>query len=257
MCFNARFLLKASLKRAIHNNNKTDEAYWRSLLKQYDDWYQISGFAHPEIIVYTNNNPLSPQRSIWGLVPDWAKDPAAVWNQTLNARGETIFEKPSFKKSAESKRCLIPADGFYEHHDYGNKKYPFYIHRKDGEPLYFAGLWNEWTNRATGEIINTCSIVTTQANALMAKIHNNPKNSDDHRMPVIFPDNIADEWLRELSRAEIQELATYVFPDSMLDAWTVPKLSGKESPGNVPESNRKVDYPELVFDKGPAQGKLF
>ncbi len=257
MCFNARYLVQTALKRAIRDHDFAEAKKLQLYLKEFVDYFQVSGFSHPEIIVYTNNNPLSPLRAIWGLVPEWAKDPAAIWNQTLNVRGEAIFEKSSFKKSAESKRCLIPAAGFYEHHDFGSKKYPFYIHRKDGEPMYFAGLWNEWTNRATGEIMNTCSIVTTQANAFMAKIHNNPKNSDDHRMPVIFPDNMADEWLRQLSRAEIQELATYIFPDSMLDAWTVPKLSGKDSPGNVPESNQHYEYPELVFDKDPVHRPLF
>ena len=122
--------------------------------------------------------------------------------------------------------------------------------------MYFAGLWNDWVNQSTGETINTCSIVTTHANPLMSKIHNKPKFSGDHRMPVIFPETLADEWLKMLSIKELKELATYQFPDSKLDAWTVRKLSGKDSPGNVPEANKKHKYEELVFEDNE-QPKLF
>ncbi len=139
-------------------------------------------------------------------------------------------------------------EDFYEHHNYKGEKYPFYITRKDGQPLYLVGLWNNWVDKMTGEVINTCSIVTTHANPLMAKIHNKPKFSGDQRMPVIFPDTMADEWLKPLTTRELNELATYVFPDSLLDAWTVRRLTGKESIGNVTEANKKYEYQELVFD---------
>lgn len=254
MCFNARYVLSSSLKRAKRDGRKEDAEYWLALLKKYDatfqfeDLYQISAFAHPKVIIYQNNKPYEPGISQWGLIPDWAKEPEKIWNSTLNARGETIFEKSSFRKSAETKRCLIPVEGFYEHHDYKGKKYPFYISRKDGEVLYLAGIWNDWANPKTGEIINTYSIVTTQANPLMAKIHNKPANSEDKRMPVILSENIMEEWLKPLSKQELQEIALFQFPDSKLEAWTVRRLSGKESLGNVPEVSKKTEYPDLVFD---------
>ena len=262
MCFNARYGLEVSLKRAIHDGRAEDAAFWLEQLRKHDDiyrvenLYQVSAFLHPKVIVYENTEPFKPVISQWGLIPNWAKEPEKIWNSTLNARGETIFEKSSFKHSAIHKRCLVPVEGFYEHHDYKGKKYPFYITRKDGEPLYLAGLWNDWVNKETGEIINTYSIVTTHANALMTRIHNKPKFSGDHRMPVILPETIADEWLKPLSEKELKELATYVFPDSKLDAWTVQKLSGKDSPGNVPDASKKHKYEELVFDSGE-QPKLF
>ncbi len=257
MCFNARHAIGVALKRAIQNGQAEDAKFWLEQLKKFDevykpqDLYQVSAFAHPRVIVYENDNPFEPVVSVWGLVPDWAKDPEKIWNSTLNARGETIFEKSAFRKSAESKRCLIPVEGFYDHHDFKGKKYPFYITGKEkDEPLYFAGLWNDWTNKETGEIINTYTVLTTRANPLIAKIHNKPKLSDDPRMPVILPEDLQEEWLKPLSRREVQELATYVFPDSKLDAWTVPKLSGKNSPGNVPEANQKCEYEELQFASG-------
>lgn len=251
MCFSARHQLSSALKRALYMGDEEAANHWRELLKQYDEWFQVSAFTHPKVIVYENDKPFEPQPAIWGLVPDWAKEPEKIWNSTVNARGETIFEKAAFRKSAETKRCLVPADGFYDYHDFKGNKYPFYITGKDTEePLYFAGLWNDWTNLETGEVLNTYSIVTTRANPLMAKIHNKPKFSNDPRMPVILPEDLREEWLKPLSRKEIEELATYVFPDSKLDAWTVPKLSGKHSPGNVPESNKKVEYEELDFNGG-------
>lgn len=254
MCFNARYGIKAALKRAMHEGRNEDAAYWMALLEKYDatfameNLYQVSAFTHPKVIIYDNINPYTPKSSIWGLVPDWAKTPESIWNSTVNARGESIFEKSSFRKSAETKRCLIPVEGFYDFHHFRGKNYPFYITHKQGEVLYFAGLWNEWTNKETGEILNTFSIVTTRANPLMAKIHNQPKFSNDPRMPVILTEDIRDLWLKPLSKKEIQELAVFEFPDSLLDAWTVKKLSGKDSPGNVPNANEKFEYKELVFD---------
>ena len=249
MCFNARFRLQVALKRAKRNNNSDEILHWEKELKQYDKLFQVSGFAHPKIIIYTNDKPYKPQSSVWGLIPNWAKDAESIWNKTLNARAETIFEKPAFVKSAEEKRCLIPAEGFYEHHHFRGKTYPFYISHKKDNPLVFAGLWNEWTNPKTNEIVNTFSIVTTKANLLMTKIHNNPKLSGDSRMPVILSEDLENEWLKPLSKNDLQELLQ-PFPDSELTAHTVRKLSRKESPGNVLGANKKYEYKELEFEGG-------
>lgn len=246
MCFNLEQKARAAYKRAIFHGNKEDAAYWLSVEKQAREWNIVSAFSHPEIIIYDNNNPFKPETSFWGLVPHWAKIPESIWGNTLNARGETLFEKSSFKKAAEETRCLIPVNGFFDYHDFKGKKYPYYITLKDeDEPIYFAGIWNAWTNKDTGEILKTFSIVTTRANPLMSKIHNKPKFSNDPRMPVILPENVREDWLRPLSRKEIQELANYQISDSVLEAWTVSPLSGKNSPGNSPEANKKTIYAEL------------
>lgn len=120
------------------------------------------------------------------------------WNNTLNARGETIFEKSSFRTAAKNNRCIIYVDGFYEHHHYNKKTYPFYIYRKDKQPMALAGLWSEWKNPDTGGTLNTFSIVTTNGNAMMAKIHNNP-NLEEPRMPVILPTELEDKWLHSIN----------------------------------------------------------
>jgi len=122
----------------------------------------------------------------WGLIPSWAKD-AKIGNKLINARGETVAEKPSFRSAFRKRRCLIPADGFYEWKKLDGGKLPHFIHLRDEEPFAFAGLWEHWTNPEDGEVIESCTIVTTEANALMRTLHD--------RMPVILPPADYDRWL--------------------------------------------------------------
>ena len=121
----------------------------------------------------------------WGLIPSWAKD-ESIGSKMINARAETLAEKPSFKRLLSSKRCLVIADGFYEWRKEQGGKTPMYITLKDNEPFAFAGLWDSWKN-ADGELIRTCTLITTQPNELMASIHN--------RMPVILSSEARKEWL--------------------------------------------------------------
>lgn len=121
----------------------------------------------------------------WGLIPSWAKD-ASIGSRMINARAETLAEKPSFKRLLNSRRCLIPADGFYEWQKVDGGKVPMYITLKEHEPFAFAGLWDSWKT-ADGEVLRTCTIITTEANNLVAPIHN--------RMPVILPPDARELWL--------------------------------------------------------------
>lgn len=121
----------------------------------------------------------------WGLIPSWAKDPA-IGNKMINARAETVSEKPSFRSAFKRRRCLILADGFYEWQKTdGGGKQPFHIRMKDSSPFAFAGLWESWDGH--GEGIRSCSVVTTDANDLMNEIH--------HRMPVILLPEHYGAWL--------------------------------------------------------------
>jgi len=124
---------------------------------------------------------------VWGLIPSWAKDPS-IGNRLINARGETLAEKPSFRGSYKYKRCLILADGFYEWKTQpGTKvKVPHFIHLKNRQPFAFAGLWDEW-NSLDGSQIRSCTIVTIEPNELMALIHN--------RMPVILSPDAYAQWI--------------------------------------------------------------
>lgn len=139
---------------------------------------------------------------VWGLIPHWAKDPA-IGNKLINARGETVAEKPSFRTAFSQRRCLVVADGFYEWQPAARKgdlKTPYWIHPADGGPMAFAGLWERWQPNQD-EVIKTFTIITTQANGFMAPIHK--------RMPVILAAADFDRWLdpglrggQELSRVE-------------------------------------------------------
>jgi putative SOS response-associated peptidase YedK len=120
----------------------------------------------------------------WGLVPHWAKDPG-IGNKLINARSETVTEKPSFREAFARRRCLVPVDGFYEWSRRGDRKRPFYFHMKDGEPFAVAGLWERWEGE--GEPLETCTLLTTEANELLASYHD--------RMPVILRPEDYEVWL--------------------------------------------------------------
>ncbi|HYA14436.1 MAG TPA: SOS response-associated peptidase [Syntrophales bacterium] len=121
----------------------------------------------------------------WGLIPSWAKDPS-IGNKLINARAETLAEKPSFKDAFKRRRCLIIADGFYESLKDRKKKVPFFFRLKTGKPFGFAGLYETWTS-PEGQAVNTCTIITTEPNDLIQPIHN--------RMPVILPKEKEALWI--------------------------------------------------------------
>jgi putative SOS response-associated peptidase YedK len=127
----------------------------------------------------------------WGLIPGWAKD-ETIGAKLINGRAETLAEKPSFKNAFRSRRCIIPASGFYEWQKATSPKQPFYFYLKDKPVFGFAGLYDEWLHRETGELIETCTIITTEANELLEPVH--------ERMPVILPRELYDEWLDENER---------------------------------------------------------
>lgn len=243
MCYNVKQLYSAALKRAKRKNVTEDIEHWKKKLKGFDELFEVLGYAHPHLIVYTNRDIHSPVLSVWGLIPYWVKnvtDAKKYWNKTLNARCETVFEKPSFKDSEKHKRCIIPVNGFYEHHHYNNKVYPFYIFSNNDEPLNLAGLWSTWLNKETDKIINSCCIVTTTGNKLLSQIHNNPKLKEP-RMPVILEDGKEDEWLNGSNEEHLKQLLK-PFPYDTLDAYTVKQLVGKKALGNIPEASDYYEY---------------
>ena len=125
----------------------------------------------------------------WGLVPHWAKDPS-IGNRLINARAETLAEKSSFKSSFAKRRCIVPADGFYEWKKVpGQKaKQPMFIHRTDGEPLAFAGLWSAWRSKEDPtQSLHSCTIITGEANGVVAEVHD--------RMPIMLPPSAWQTWL--------------------------------------------------------------
>jgi putative SOS response-associated peptidase YedK len=154
---------------------------------------------------------------VWGLIPSWAKDPT-IGSRMINARAETLAEKPSFRNAFRRRRCLILADGFFEWQkieESGSRirKQPMYIHLADGRPFAFAGLWENW-NSPDGSNILSCTIITTEPNELMASIHN--------RMPVILPEESYTDWLQpgETNAASLSKLLV-PFPPERMNAYPV------------------------------------
>jgi putative SOS response-associated peptidase YedK len=251
MCYNVKALLRSQLKRAQKQgrHEEAQEILLQLIRMEVPDLFQASGFSHPKLLIYPDKDAL-PMLATWGLVPRWVKDKdqlLKIWNTTLNARGETIFEKPSFRDSAHSKRCLIYLDGFYEHHHSNGKTYPFFIQRKDSEPFAVAGLWADWTDPESRQKLITFSIVTTEGNPMMAKIHNNPK-LEGPRMPVILPEELEEEWINP--KKSTNELAQLLlpFPEDLLKAHPVSRISGKDTKGNTPEAEKEYTYEELKLN---------
>ena len=254
MCFSAESATRIALKYARRRGDDEEVLILEKKLNQLrldkHSNFHVSGFAHPQLIVFTNTQPYEPQLFTWGLIPSWVKDAEAaktIMNQTLNARIETLFDKPSFKESAKSKRCLIYLDAFYEHHHFNKQTYPYRISPKDDSPLVLAGIWSEWVDKKTGEVKNTVSIVTTTGNNTMKKIHNNPK-ADGARMPVILNKSNEEAWLNADTEQKVKAFYTPL-ADELLQYYTVGKLLGKNALGNTIEVEKQVFYPELAPKK--------
>jgi putative SOS response-associated peptidase YedK len=152
------------------------------------------------LLIRQTDNHRQLARGRWGLVPGWAKEPG-IGSRLINARAETVAEKPSFRAAFRQRRCLIPADGFYEWQASGNGKQPFWMGFEDRRLFSFAGLWEQWTDKHSGEYIESCTIITTEANAPIRKVH--------HRMPVIIDPTDYDIWLEPcVDSTNLQRLFT-------------------------------------------------
>jgi putative SOS response-associated peptidase YedK len=177
------------------------------------------------VAVITNENPHELTYHRWGLIPSWSKD-MKIGSTLINARSESVEEKPSFRTAFKRRRCLIPVDGFYEWKKQADdSKTPMFIHMKGNTIFAFAGLWEIW-NSPEGDEIRTCSILTTDANPFMATIH--------HRMPVILPPSEYATWLADdQSPGILRGLLKQYDPDAMT-AYEVSRFVNKPS-NDTPE----------------------
>ncbi len=178
------------------------------------------------VVEHDGRRVVAAQR--WGLIPSWA-DNARIGARLINARAETVAEKPAFRSAFRRHRCIVPADSFYEWQTSGKVKTPFAVRRNDGQPLAFAGLWASWRNPAADERVASCTIVTTEANSLLAAIHN--------RMPVILPEDAWSEWL-DPTNEDLVALQSLLkpFPAELMQAYPVTRLV----------NDVRHDGPELV-----------
>ena len=210
----------------------------------FEPMFHVSAFSTPYIPILCNEDTKHIQLFQWGLIPFWAKDEKKadeIRFHTFNARAESVFEKPSYRSSIKNKRCLVLVDGFYEWREVSGKKYPYYIRLADKKAFALAGIWDRWVNKATEEVRNTFSIITTRANALLEKIHNIKK-----RMPVVLRRADERRWIRE--GLETDEINSMLNPsdEKDMEAYPISKLitaRGKNT--NVPEVSKRFEYKDV------------
>jgi len=190
MC--GRFVQKAERKII------TEEFYVRAFIDEVLTSYNVAPGQNAGIIINRGDNVYVQYR--WGLVPSWAKDPQ-IGNKMINARAETVAQKPSYKSAFRNRRCLVPVDGFYEWKRTGGYKIPYFIHHRSKKPFSLAGLWETWKD-PEGSPVSTFTIITTDANAALHPIH--------ERMPVVIPTEKRVFWLD--SAADIQSLQILLVP---------------------------------------------
>ncbi len=238
MCFNASLVQTAKVVQVRFG------AEWPEELPAGPRWF-VSAFAHPEWPVLAAGEPDRFRALTWGLIPRWARGlpdkEASIRDKTLNARVETIGEKPSFRGSVDRKRCAVVVDGFFEWRAWEGRKYPYFVHLEGEEPFLLAGLWEEGDPEGGGAAPGgTFSVVTTEAQGIMAEVHNTKK-----RMPFILSARSGPLWLDperpwKAVREEIQPLW------KPLQARTVSRLvSTRREDPNVPASREAREYPEL------------
>lgn len=205
--------------------------------------FHVHGFSFPYWRVITASDDIQQMR--WGLIPNWYKGPNhnEMAGMTLNARSESIYEKASFRHLIERNHCVVPMSGFYEYQTNGKEKKPFFVYPAN-EPLFsMAGIHDQYVDPTTGEIIQSFSVITCEANELMANIHNSKK-----RMPVLLDDKGIDTWLNDPQNVKHLLQPS---PDSWLKAHPVDAKLLKGPEHNSPRAQQLFDPPTYE------QGSLF
>ncbi len=193
----------------------------------YQPRYNIAPTQQVAVIrqAAAGSNRLEFQR--WGLIPSWAKD-KSIGSKMINARAESVAEKPTFRHAIRYRRCLVVASGFFEWREEDGHKTPLYVRLKDGSPMVFAGIWEQWKS-PEGETVESCAILTTNANKLIEPLHD--------RMPVILHPAEYSLWLdRSVTDPEKLKTLYQPYPADLMEMWPVSPLVN--SPRN--------DSPELI-----------
>lgn len=203
---------------------------------RYTPSFFQSAFNKPYMPVITGEKREEVQLFQWGLIPFWTMDETSAEKlrySTFNARSETVWEKPVFRKAVQSGRCLVSAHGFFEYHTSPDLKIPYYIRLMDNSIFALAGIYDSWSNSQTGEVINTFSILTTSANPLMEKIHNLKK-----RMPVILQKENEEVWINPKSSKDIINALLMPCNENLLKAHSVSR--------KITEKNPDIFSPSLI-----------
>ena len=208
---------------------------------RYEPSYYYHAFGLPQIPALCSDDPGNIRILKWGLIPSWIKtesEAAEIRLKTFNARADSIETKPSFSSSFKSKRCIIPVKGFFEWQHVGKEKIPWYIYNTENEIFTIAGIWSEWVQSSTGGVLRTFSVITTEANDLMAEIHNLKK-----RMPAILSRSEEKNWIDlSLSASEAFQMLKPC-PSDILKAHTIsPLVNNRMANKNTPELIKPYNY---------------
>jgi putative SOS response-associated peptidase YedK len=208
---------------------------------KYRPSYYYHAFGLPEIPAVCSTTPDKIRLLKWGLIPSWTRslaDANEIRYKTFNARAESIEKKPSYSVSVKSRRCIIPVRGFYEWQHSGKDKIPWYIYHSENDIMSLAGLFDEWTDSSTSEIYATFTVITTDANELMAEIHNSAK-----RMPVILDREGESGWINQSLGAGEAVKYLKACPSEFLKAHTIsPLISSRTADKNSPEVIKPYSY---------------
>lgn len=201
----------------------------KEIIKEFDISEPVPNYRQSYNIAPTHNIFVIAEPGIvttmrWGLIPHWAKD-EKIGNSMINARAETLSEKPTFKTAFRKHRCLIMATGFFEWKKTGNTKTPHFIHLKNGTPFSFAGIYDIWKS-PEGKTIQSCTIVTTTPNNLLKKIHD--------RMPVILPKEQRKTWLNQTTQEQLLLELLIPYPEQEIETYIVSSLVNSPK-NNTPE----------------------
>jgi putative SOS response-associated peptidase YedK len=215
---------------------------------KYRPSYYYHAFALPELPAICSKSPDKITLLKWGLIPSWTKnadDANVIRFRTFNARSETIDTKPAFRQSFKSKRCIIPIRGFFEWQHNGKEKIPWYIYPGNNEIMSLAGLFDEWISSTTGEVVSTFTILTTDANSMMAEIHNSAR-----RMPAVLNTSSENTWIdQSVNQTDLLGLLKPA-QDGFLKAHKIgPLVNDRNQNRNTPEVIRPyIHTPEnLLF----------
>ena len=216
MCFYNSMSKNAKELAARYGRNLSVVEIAEKILEEQEQ-YRVNAFTFPDYPIITADPEV--QSFKWGLIPFWVKDKKQadeIKRMTLNARADTIFQKPSFRDPIIKKRCIVPSTGYFEWRHEGDKKIPYYIYVKDESIFSMAGVYDSWLDKSTGEIVNTFSIIITDANPLTAYIHNTK-----HRMPAILSTEDEERWLDpRLAKTDIEGLL-HPFPVEKMEAYII------------------------------------
>lgn len=206
------------------------KAYQLSSLPELLPRYNIAPSQQVAVVRQQNGGVRELSFLQWGLIPSWSKN-RAIGYKMINARSETVHEKPSFKQAYSFRRCIIPASGFYEWEQTGTAKAPHYIHLGDGDIMSLAGLWEKWKS-PTGNELQTCTILTTTANSLVKRLH--------ERMPVILHQEEIDLWLRrDIDDVNCLQQLFHPYPADQLEDYVV----------SQEVNSVQNDFPSLIDSK--------